>query len=98
MMLTKDDQRLGLILGFVGPLLGLVFLYSWKFPSYTLVEFLDNFIHENRLITSIGSLSLLANAILFTLYVNTERDRTARGIFIVTLCYGVGILLLKLFN
>ncbi|MBM3915598.1 MAG: hypothetical protein FJ348_06110 [Sphingomonadales bacterium] len=98
MMLTKDDQRLGLILGFVGPLLGLVLLYSWKFPSYTFVEFLDNFIHENRLITSIGSLSLLVNAILFTIYVNTERDRTARGIFIVTLCYGVGILLLKLFN
>jgi len=95
MMLTKDDQRLGLILGFVGPLLGLVLLYSWKFPSYTFVEFLDNFIHENRLITSIG---LLVNAILFTIYVNTERDRTARGIFIVTLCYGVGILLLKLFN
>ena len=98
MMLTKDDQRLGLALGFVGPLLGLVFLYSWKFPSYTFFEFMDSFTHENRLITSIGSLSLLVNAILFTVYVNTEKDRTARGIFIVTLCYGVAILLLKLFN
>lgn len=98
MILTKDDQRLGLVLGFLGPLLGLVFLHSLKFSSYTFVEFLDNFIHENRLLTSIGSLSLLVNAILFTIYVNTERDRTARGIFIVTFCYGVGILLLKLFN
>lgn len=98
MMLTKDDLRWGLALGFAGPLLGLVFLYSWKFPSYTFLEFMDSFIHENRLITSIGSLSLLVNAILFTVYVNTEKDRTARGIFIVTLCYGVAILLLKLFN
>jgi hypothetical protein len=98
MIFTKDDQRLGLVLGFVVPLLGLVFLYSWKFPGYTFVEFLASFVQENRLITSIGSLSLLVNAILFTIYVNTERDRTARGIFIVTLCYGVGILLLKLFN
>lgn len=98
MIFTKDDQRLGLVLGFAGPLLGLVFLYSWKFPSYTFGEFLESFIQENRLITSIGSLSLLVNAILFTIYVNTERDRTARGIFIVTLCYGVGILLLKLLN
>ena len=98
MIFNKDDQRLGLALGFVGPLLGLVFLYSWKFPSYTFGEFLESFVQENRLITSIGSLSLLVNAVLFTIYVNTEKDRTARGIFIVTLCYGICILLLKLFN
>ena len=98
MIFTKDDQRLGWVLGLLGPLLGLVFLHSWKFPSYTFIEFMDSFIHENRLLTSIGSLSLLVNAILFTLYVNTERDRTAKGIFIVTVGYGIGILLLKLFN
>ncbi len=98
MILTKDDQRLGLLLGLVGPLLGLVLLYNWKFPSFTFLEFIDSFVQENRLITSIGSLSLLVNAALFTFYVNTERDRTARGIFIVTLCHGIGILLLKLFN
>ena len=67
-------------------------------PSFTFLEFLDSFFHENRLITSIGSLSLLANAILFTLYVNTERDETAKGIFIVTVFYGIGIIVIKLFN
>jgi len=41
---------------------------------------------------------LLANAVLFTLYVNTNRDKTAKGIFIVTLIYGIGILVLKIFN
>jgi hypothetical protein len=50
------------------------------------------------LITSIGSLSLLANAVLFTFYVNTERDETAKGIFIVTVFYGIGIIVIKLFN
>ena len=34
------------------------------------------------MITSVGSLSLLANVILFTIYVNTHRDNTAKGIFI----------------
>jgi hypothetical protein len=54
--------------------------------------------NDNHLITSIGSLSLLANVVLFTIYVNTNRDETAKGIFIVSMIYGIGILLLKLFN
>jgi len=98
MIFTKDNLKLGLVLGFVGPLLGLLFLYYYLYPSFTLLEFLDSFFHENRLLTSIGSLSLLVNAILFTFYVNTQRDQTAKGIFIITIFYGIGILLLKLFN
>ena len=98
MIFKKDNLRLGLALGLIGPLLGLVVVYFIKFPSYSFKEFLDYFMHDNRMITSIGSLSLLANAILFTIYVNTSRDNTAKGIFIVTLIYGIGILLLKIFN
>jgi hypothetical protein len=98
MFLKKDNLRLGLALGLLGPLLGLVVVYFIKFPSFTFKDFLDNFMHDNRMITSIGSLSLLANAVLFTLYVNTGRDNTAKGIFIITLIYGIGILVLKIFN
>lgn len=98
MILTKDNLKLGLFLGLAGPILGLVVIYFLKFSAFTFTEFLDNFVHENRLITSIGSLSLLANAVLFTIYVNTQKDNTAKGIFIVTLIYGIGILILKIFN
>lgn len=62
------------------------------------MEFLEQFLSNNRLITSIGSLSLLTNALLFTIYINTERDETAKGIFISTIIYGIGILILKIFN
>ncbi len=98
MIFKKDSLRLGLVLGLFGPLIGLVVVYLIKFPSYKFTEFLDYFMHDNRMITSIGSLSLLANVVLFTLYVNTHRDDTAKGIFVITLFYGIGILLLKLFN
>ena len=98
MILTKDNLKLGLVLGLLGPLAGLLVVYLLKYDSFTVLEFLDNFIHTNALITSIGSLSLLANAVLFTIYVNTGRDRTAKGIFIVTLVYGIAILVLKIFN
>lgn len=98
MIFTKDNLKLGLILGLFGPLAGLAVVYFVSYSAFTFFEFLDNFIHENRLITSIGSMSLLANAVLFTLYVNTNRDKTAKGIFIVTVIYGIGILVLKIFN
>ena len=98
MILKRDSLPLGLTLGLLGPVLGLVIVYIVKFSGVTFIEFLDLFINTNRLITSIGSLSLLANVVLFTIYINTHRDQTAKGIFIFTLIYGIAILILKILN
>jgi len=98
MILKKDNLQLGLVLGLLGPLLGLIVIYFMKFSGISFGSFIDEFFHNNKLITSIGSLALLANVILFTIYINTSRDRTAKGIFLITLIYGIGILILKLFN
>ena len=97
-ILKRDNLKLGLILGLLGPALGLIIIYLVKFSSYGFMEFLDYFFNDNRLITSIGALCLLANAVLFTLYINTHRDQTAKGIFATTLVYGITILVLKIFN
>jgi hypothetical protein len=96
--LTRDNMPMGIIIGLIAPLLGLVILYNINFPSVSFGEFLEFFIHENRLITSLGSLCLLANVVFFTIYINTKRDKTATGIFVITLIYGISILLLKLWN
>jgi len=98
MIFKKDDLKLGLVLGLIGPVLGLVVIYFVQYSAFSFSDFLTSFMNEKRLITSIGSLSLLANVILFTIYVNTHRDHTAKGIFIVTLIYGIGILLLKILH
>ncbi|HSU27200.1 MAG TPA: hypothetical protein VLJ68_02385 [Chitinophagaceae bacterium] len=98
MIFKRDNLRLGLVLGLLGPVIGFFVIYFIKFSGYEFKEFIDLFFNTNRLITSIGSLSLLANVVLFTLYVNTHRDQTAKGIFLVTLVYGIGILILKILN
>ena len=98
MIFKKDNLKLGLVLGLVGPILGLVIIYFVQYTGWSFGEFIDNFINTNKMLTAIGSLSLLANVILFTIYVNTHRDNTAKGIFIVTLIYGITILLFKVFN
>ena len=97
-MIRKDRLSTGLILGLIGPVLGLLVIYLLRFRLFEFSEFFDEFLHNNRMLTGIGSLSLLANVILFTIFVNTHRDQTAKGIFVVTLVYGIAILVLKVFN
>ena len=98
MILTKDSLRLGLILGLIGPIIGLFIVYKVNYPWFNLKGFLDHFIHNNNVITRVGTFSLLANALLFGIYVHFDKVQTFKGIFIVTLFYGIGILVLKLFN
>jgi hypothetical protein len=96
MFFKKDNLRLGIILGFIGPILGLIIIYFAKFSSMSFGTFMDEFFNNSKLITSVGSLSLLANVVFFTLYVNTNRDKTAKGIFLITVIYGIAILVLKI--
>lgn len=100
MILKKDNLKLGMLLGLLGPVLGLIVVYLVKpeFRGTSFTDFLDFFFHNNKAITSIGALCLLANAVLFTIYINTQRDNTAKGIFLTTVVYGIAILILKILN
>jgi hypothetical protein len=85
-------------MGLIAPFIVFVIIYYYRFSGYSFDEFVDVFFKENRLITFFGAWCLVANIALFTFYINTNRDKTARGIFLVTLIYGIAVLLLKLFN
>ena len=98
MIFKRDNLKLGLLLGLLGPVIGLGVVYLVSYRAFTFGEFFSFFITDNKRITSIGALSLLANAVLFTIYINTHRDNTAKGIFLTTVIYGIGILVLKILN
>jgi hypothetical protein len=95
-MLKRDDIRLGLALGFIAPIISLGIYYLVKFyPLFTLNDFFY-FISTNRSQnTAISVPCLVLNIALFTLYINSHRDKTAKGIFAVTLVYAITALLLK---
>ena len=95
-MFKKDNLQLGLIIGLFAPLVGMVGFYFWKFSAYSFIDFIKFLLVEKHLITGMVSFSLLANAIFFTLYINIHKDKTARGIFIVTCVYAIIALILKL--
>lgn len=95
MIFKKDNFVLGLILGFIAPIIGFILYKFVKFRNLSVSEMFQWMKMNPSLITVAVSLSLLANAIVFTIYINAHKDRTARGIFAFTCIYAIGSLLFK---
>lgn len=82
-------------MGFLLPLLVFLIIYLVRFSEASLSEFLQTFANQKGLITFFGVWCLVCNIALFTYYVNTNKDKTAKGVFVITLVYGLAILLAK---
>ncbi len=89
MLFKKDNFIFGLALGFVAPVLGFMIFKLFKFQDLTLAEMMQWMKFNPNLITVSISVSLMANAILFTIYINGHRDKTAKGIFVLTVIYAI---------
>ena len=96
--MKKDNLMLGLLLGFLAPVIGIFGYYLWKFRLFTLNEFFQVLNMQKSLLSGIISIALIANAILFTLYINEHKDKTAKGIFIATCIYALVTLGFKWFG
>lgn len=97
MILKKDNVKLGVLIGLVAPLIGVFGYYFVKFfPTFSLAEFFDAIADNRSILTAVSSISLMANVILFTFYINKKIDQTAKGIFLVTCLYILTVILFKL--
>ena len=88
----RDNLKFGLLIGFLTPLISVLLYYWWKFSLYSFRDFLYAVKTNKPLITAITIPCLLLNIILFTIYINTKRDQTAKGLFIATLIYALASL------
>ena len=97
MIFKRDNLKFGILLGVLGPLIAMTIYYYWVFSRTISIREYFYVLHSNKqLLTAISSISLLANAVLFTIYINTHRDKSAKGIFVATLVYGIVVLVYKL--
>lgn len=96
----KDNFIFGFIMGLLLPLGGVIIYRYAKLGSFSTREVFQYLIYQpgHSLLTVALSLSLLANAVLFTLYINAHIDKTAKGVFVATLIYGLTVLSLKTFG
>jgi hypothetical protein len=100
MIFKKDSVVFGLVLGMIAPVLGLFLFKAYKFGIFTYKEtFQFMYLEPGHKTLSVAmTLSLLLNAFLFTMYINSMKDKTSKGIFISTVLYGIAILLIKTFG
>ncbi|HMP86047.1 MAG TPA: hypothetical protein PKE63_02150 [Lacibacter sp.] len=98
-MFKIDKYPFGLTIGALAPVLGIAIYYILKIDPATISfgAFIEYFFRTKALLTAVGSLSLIANIVLFILFINGRRDKTAIGIFIMTVMYGIMILYAKFF-
>jgi hypothetical protein len=95
--IKKDNIKFGLLLGFIAPLLSMVVYYFIKFyPLFSVRQFFIFLKNNPSQITAIAVPCLVLNIALFTFYINSHLDKTARGIFAITILYAITTLLLKL--
>ncbi len=95
MIFKKDNFVYGLVLGFIAPVIGIIIYKFVKFKSLTLVEMFQWVKMNPNLITVFISVSLMANAVLFTIFINGHRDKTAKGIFLLTMVYAIIAMIFK---
>ena len=95
-MFKKDNLKFGLLLGLTAPIVGLLIYYVVQFRNVTSIPgFFYYVVTEKALLTAVISVLLVANAGVFTWYVNRRKDRTAKGVFISTCIYGLAALIWK---
>lgn len=95
-MFKNDNLRFGLLLGFIAPVVGLLLYYFVQFKNVTSIPgFFYYVLTEKALLTAVISVLLVANAGVFTWYLNKRKDRTAKGVFISTCIYGIAALIWK---
>ena len=94
--MRTDNYLFGVLLGLLFPVLSFGGYYFWKFSLFTFRDFIQAILENRQLVTAITIPCLFLNIVLFTFYINGKKDRTAKGIFFVTLVYALSAFLLKI--
>ena len=95
MIFKKDNFIFGIALGILAPVIGFLIYKLVKFKGLSLIEMFQWMKLNPSLISASISVSLMANAILFTIYINGKRDKTAKGIFVITIIYAITAMIFK---
>ncbi len=96
-MQLKDNIKTGVVFGFLAPFFGFFLYYLLRFRLFTVKEFFQVLMMQKSLLSGIISLALIVNVIVFTLFINKQKDKIATGVFIITCVYAVIALIFKWF-
>ena len=94
----KDNYPYGVMIGLIMPMISFFGYYYWKFRFFAFDDFISTLRNNKQLVTAITIPCLLLNIVLFTVFINGVKDKTAKGIFTVTIIYALAALIFKFFG
>jgi len=89
-----NNVRLGAALGLLAPLLGFLIVYLVAFHSMSFNEYLELLAYRKKL-SSIISLSVIPNLLLFFIFIWLNYLYSARGILASTLLFALVVVITK---
>ncbi len=92
--MSKKQILLGFLLGIIISFLFTLFIYYSNNPGLSDAAYRKFFI-DAKLIVPIVSISLLANFVLFFIFIKLNKDEISKGILIATILIGLIVLILK---
>jgi hypothetical protein len=95
-ILKKDNFVFGTLIGLLVPVFSFFGYYYWKFSLFSFSDFIHTLQGNKQLVSALTIPCLLLNIVLFTIYINGQKDKTAKGIFTVSIIYALAALLFKL--
>lgn len=90
----KDNFIIGMLIGILGPALGIVIFFYVNFPDSEITQFLQLSV-KSKLMSPLLSLCCVINLALFYLFVQRDIFKTSRGIILATFLYGFIIAMIK---
>lgn len=91
-----DRIWLGAVLGIVAPILTMLAFYYFNFSHISILKFIEH-LFAVHIQSSLLSLSVVSNLLVFFVFIWTEKYQSARGVLMSTFLYGGLVVYLKFF-
>lgn len=94
--MSSFNNRLstGFIVGFGAPLIAFVIFALFVYPEESIIDLLTGYF-KRHVLTHVISLAVLINLPIFFMFLQTNKERSARGVIGSTILYGLVIVILK---
>jgi hypothetical protein len=94
-MNKKDRMGIGVLSGLFSPLIAFSIYAKIKFPEVPLSTIVQH-VKELGILTTMISLCVFINLLIFFIFIWSDADRSARGVLAATFLYAFVVLILKL--
>ena len=82
-----DATWIGVIAGLFSPLIALFIFYLVKYSHLSFAQFFKDILLGYGVLTSVISLCVIVNLLVFFIFLWTNRNRSARGVLLATFIY-----------